>query len=83
MGDKLPNKLGGHQRMECCESLIRRLANDLTSGLARDSVGHNVTQMRTFYVAWPTAEICRHRLQNLPPSCTDPLRREGRASEAR
>lgn len=61
---------GGKERAAYGEALIRRLGEDLTRRFGRGFGWRNLTQMRSFYLAWPGLPdtSCRHRLQNLQRS---------------
>ncbi|HLA35473.1 MAG TPA: PDDEXK nuclease domain-containing protein [Rhodocyclaceae bacterium] len=48
---------GGEKRADYGESLIGRLADDLTKRFGRGFGWRNITQMRAFYLAWPTEKI--------------------------
>lgn len=48
---------GGKERAEYGEALIKRLGEDLTRQFGRGFGWRNLTQMRSFYLAWPTGHI--------------------------
>jgi predicted nuclease of restriction endonuclease-like (RecB) superfamily len=50
---------GGEGRAKYGESLIARLAEDLTQRFGRGFSRQNLQQMRGFYVAWSAEEICQ------------------------
>lgn len=57
----------GDERAEYGESLIRRLAEDLEPRFGRGFGWRNLTQMRAFFLAWPTAKILQTPSAKLPP----------------
>lgn len=48
---------GGEGRAEYGEALLKRLGDDLTRQFGRGFAWRNLTQMRAFYLAWPTEQI--------------------------
>lgn len=48
---------GGKERAEYGEALIKRLGGDLTRQFGRGFGWRNLTQMRSFYLAWPARHI--------------------------
>ena len=50
---------GGQGRADYGETLLARLATDLTARFGRGFSRQNLQQMRLFYLAWPTDKICQ------------------------
>ena len=50
---------GGQQRAAYGESLLERLAADLTDRFGRGFSRQNLQQMRQFYLTWPSGQICQ------------------------
>ena len=50
---------GGQERAEYGETLLVRLATDLTTRFGRGFSRQNLQQMRLFYLAWPADKICQ------------------------
>jgi hypothetical protein len=50
---------GGEDRAAYGESLIQRLALDLTGRFGRGFSRQNLQQMRAFYLAWPLEQKCQ------------------------
>ncbi len=48
---------GGEERAAYGEEMIQRLGNDLSRRFGRGFGWRNLTQMRSFYLAWPTDQI--------------------------
>lgn len=48
---------GGKERAEYGEALIKRLSDDLSRQFGRGFGWRNLTQMRSFYLAWPAGHI--------------------------
>ncbi len=48
---------GGEGRAEYGESLLKRLGDDLTRQFGRGFAWRNLTQLRAFYLAWPSEQI--------------------------
>lgn len=50
---------GGQARADYGETLLARLATDLTARFGRGFSRQNLQQMRLFYLAWPADKICQ------------------------
>lgn len=50
---------GGQARADYGETLLARLASDLTARFGRGFSRQNLQQMRLFYLAWPADKICQ------------------------
>lgn len=59
---------GGEDRAAYGEALIRRLGVDLSQRFGRGFGWRNLTQMRAFYLAWPTEQILQTLSAKLPSS---------------
>ena len=59
---------GGEDRAAYGEALIRRLGVDLSQRFGRGFGWRNLTQMRAFYLAWPTEQILQTLSAKSPSS---------------